>query len=170
MRCAFVVKGKRCRREANPDAELCRYHVEWADGSLNPDDWPARGAVPPAQIAKPRTLKAQVAALHLSMRSAATPDIDGPPPSRCIYVVRGKRCRRKVVRGQDLCSYHLSVILGPEAPDFWAQRITKEAGRLLDEARGMHGVDDEIALLRLLIRRDIAGGATTRPLGAASKP
>ena len=77
---------------------------------------------------------------------------------RCIYVVRGKRCRRKAAPGAQMCLYHAAWFKGPDAPDVWAERVSREARELVEQAYGEHGLEDEIALLRLLIRDSVAQG------------
>ncbi|HEY3118930.1 MAG TPA: hypothetical protein VGK54_19480, partial [Chloroflexota bacterium] len=77
---------------------------------------------------------------------------------QCIAVVRGKRCRRKAAPGSQMCLYHVAWFKGPDAPDVWAQRVSREARRLIERARAMEGLGNEIALLRLIIRDCVARG------------
>ena len=77
---------------------------------------------------------------------------------RCAYVVRGKRCRRKAAPGAKMCHYHVAWFKGPDAPDMWADRVSREARRLLSEVPLTDSLDAEIALLRLLIRESVGRG------------
>lgn len=79
---------------------------------------------------------------------------------RCSYVVRGKRCRREAAPGEQMCRYHVEWLKGPDAPDVWAERVSREARELVGQAYGVQGLEDEIALLRLLIRDSVGQGRT----------
>jgi hypothetical protein len=77
-----------------------------------------------------------------------------------------------------MCLYHVAWFKGPDAPDMWAERVSREArelvaqgyaeqGRVSREARqivaqayAVQGLETEIALLRLLIRDSAAQGRT----------
>ena len=77
---------------------------------------------------------------------------------QCITVVQGKRCRRRAAPGAQMCLYHVAWFKGPDAPDMWKDRVGREARRLVRDTRSIEGLDAEIALLRLIIRDDVANG------------
>lgn len=77
---------------------------------------------------------------------------------QCSYVGKGRRCRRQAAPGSQMCLYHVAWFKGPDAPDAWADRVDREARRVVREARAIEGLDSEVALLRLMIRNDVAQG------------
>lgn len=77
---------------------------------------------------------------------------------QCIAVVRGERCRRKATPGAQMCLYRVTWFKGPDAPDACQARVGREARRLVRQAKSKDGLDNEIALLRLVIRDCVATG------------
>jgi hypothetical protein len=70
----------------------------------------------------------------------------------------GKPCARAVEEGAEVCGYHRSVEERREARKFLAVRLSPADQEELAEAAGREGVDAEIAMLRVLIRRLAGAG------------
>lgn len=71
-----------------------------------------------------------------------------------------------------MCLYHVAWFKGPDAPDVWEDRVGREARRLVREARSIEGLDNEIALLRLIIRDCVGTGkndSARRTIGALAR-
>lgn len=80
---------------------------------------------------------------------------------------RGQQCKRRPAPGRNVCYYHGGAP-GSGAPrgnanarkhGFYSPNLPLSDQPLLVEARGIEGLDDEIALLRVLIDREVAAGA-----------
>ncbi|HEX2988167.1 MAG TPA: hypothetical protein VHS06_08365 [Chloroflexota bacterium] len=77
---------------------------------------------------------------------------------RCEAVVKrtGEQCGREASRGSRFCRYHRRYASGGtlpgDRPSFYSD-VMEEGALELEVASALHGVEDEIAVLRMLIRR-----------------
>lgn len=65
----------------------------------------------------------------------------------------GKPCRRAAQPSSRLCRFHSRVDLRREAARFYRDRLSDEEQTALAVASQLEGVDAEVAVLRVLIRR-----------------
>lgn len=70
----------------------------------------------------------------------------------------GKPCPRPAEADDGLCSYHRSVETRRQARAFYTERLSAEDREALAVAARLEGVDAEIAMLRVLIRRVAGAG------------
>ena len=160
VRCTYLIRGRRCRRQVAANSDLCPYHLEWVAGPPPANAWGARIARKAGNPgSRSQADDDQVGQLALLLRYGPTPPQSKPAPSaKCTYVARGKRCRRQAAAGSQFCPYHLAWLAGPRVPRSWAARVSREAVQLLAQTRPREGLDDEIALIRLLIRESFGQG------------
>ena len=67
MQCTYLVRGKRCRRQAEPQTGLCVYHLAWADN-------PKRRLTQGSSAAPSRQRKSRTAPSPISEPPTATED------------------------------------------------------------------------------------------------
>lgn len=65
----------------------------------------------------------------------------------------GQRCRRECQNGLPVCSYHRRKDERHQARGFYTQRLFPEERQALAESDELEGIDAEIQVLRVLIRR-----------------
>ena len=70
----------------------------------------------------------------------------------------GAQCRRQARLDGELCAYHRSIEFRREARAFHLARLSAEDHEALGPAAALEGVDSEIAMLRVLLRRAAGGG------------
>lgn len=70
----------------------------------------------------------------------------------------GKPCSREAQTSADLCSRHARVRQDRTARAFYTTRLSAEERALLAAASQLEGVEAEIAVLRVLIRRVVGAG------------
>lgn len=78
---------------------------------------------------------------------------------QCAALLRsGRRCGREAAAGAQLCAYHGSLEFRGRARAFSLARLSAEDLGGLAEAARVEGIDAEIAVLRVLMRRAVAAG------------
>jgi hypothetical protein len=70
----------------------------------------------------------------------------------------GKSCRREARPNAQLCAFHAGLEQRRQARGFYTTRLSAEEQGLLAAAGQLDGVDAEIAVLRVLIRRVVTAG------------
>ena len=70
----------------------------------------------------------------------------------------GKQCGRKAESDGRLCAFHRTVEAKRRARMFYTERLSEEDRDALAVAAYLEGVDAEIAVLRMLIRRVASAG------------
>lgn len=81
---------------------------------------------------------------------------------RCSAVLAsGAQCAREAERGADLCSFHRSHELRRQARAFYLGLLSPEDQEALAVAANLEGVDGEIAMLRVVIRKVAGAGDIT---------
>ena len=77
---------------------------------------------------------------------------------RCTATLRsGRRCLHEARPASRLCQQHAQVAERRE-PGFYAQNLSVDEQQALAAAAELEGVDGEIAVLRILIRRVVTAG------------
>ena len=80
-------------------------------------------------------------------------------PVRCVATLAsGRPCSREAKSPSDVCSRHAAVRRSRDARSFYTSRISEEERQALAVAAQLEGVDAEIAVLRVLIRRVVDAG------------
>ena len=78
---------------------------------------------------------------------------------RCTAILSsGTPCERAARAGSALCSRHAAAEARRRPPAFYAQRLSPDEQDALAAAARLEGVDAEIAVLRILIRRVVTAG------------
>jgi hypothetical protein len=81
------------------------------------------------------------------------------PGLRCTAtLVSGQPCPREARLGQALCGQHQSLERRREANTFYTTVLSEDERRQLAVAAQLDGIDTEIAVLRVLIRRVVTKG------------
>ena len=70
----------------------------------------------------------------------------------------GAQCSHEARWGDELCAYHGSMESRRERRAYHLARLSAEDQEALGPAAGLEGLDSEIAMLRVLIRRALPGG------------
>jgi len=73
-------------------------------------------------------------------------------------LANGKACSREAQAHSQRCRFHEGVELRRQARHFYTTRLTADEQEALLVAAQLEGVDAEIAILRVLIRRGISAG------------
>lgn len=78
---------------------------------------------------------------------------------RCVATLKsGRPCPREARSPSNLCRLHTRPVEPREEPGFYAQTLSPEDQQALAAAAELEGVDAEIAVLRILIRRVLTEG------------
>ena len=78
---------------------------------------------------------------------------------RCTTIMtNGRRCTAVAREGSSWCACHREVEMRRDARAFLRQRLAMEDENALAEAARIEGLDSEIALLRMLVRRGVGTG------------
>lgn len=78
---------------------------------------------------------------------------------RCVATLAsGKACSREAQPDASLCARHAGLERRRQARSFYTTRLSPEEHELLALASQLEGVDAEIAVLRVLIRRVVTAG------------
>src|SRR5947209_8004258 len=78
-------------------------------------------------------------------------------PVQCVATLAsGKACSRAAQPDSDQCRLHAGVELRRQARGFYTTRLSEEEQEALLVAAQLEGVDAEIAILRVLIRRVVS--------------
>jgi len=78
---------------------------------------------------------------------------------QCVATLaNGKPCSREAQPDSDRCRFHEGVELRRRARRFYTTRLSDDEQEALVVASQLEGVDAEIAILRVLIRRVISSG------------
>ena len=78
---------------------------------------------------------------------------------RCAAVLAsGTPCQRGAQPGSALCSRHAAAEARRRSPAFYAKRLSPDEQDALAAAAQLEGIDAEIAVLRILIRRVVTTG------------
>lgn len=78
---------------------------------------------------------------------------------RCVATLgSGKPCVREARPGSHLCTRHEGAQRRRQARAFYTTRLSEEEQQALASAAELEGVDGEIAILRVLIRRVVTAG------------
>jgi hypothetical protein len=73
-------------------------------------------------------------------------------------LVSGQPCKRTARSGLALCGFHLTRDQRRQADSFYMDVLTEDERRQLAVAAQLDGIDTEIAVLRVLIRRVVTKG------------
>ena len=73
-------------------------------------------------------------------------------------LISGRPCTRKAATGAEFCTLHASSYLRRAARAFYKTRLSDDEREALAAAAQLAGVDSEIAVLRVLIRRVLTQG------------
>jgi hypothetical protein len=78
---------------------------------------------------------------------------------RCAATLKsGQPCQREARSPSTLCRFHARVAKWREESTFYAETLSEDEQRALAAAAELSGVDAEIAVLRILIRRVVNAG------------
>ena len=75
-----------------------------------------------------------------------------------VNLASGRSCQREALLGSDQCAYHAGVARRREARAFYTTHLSPDEQDALAVAAHLEGIDSEIAILRVLIRRVLTEG------------